>query len=130
MSPRNPDKATNRADARDRGLRRVRFSTGLITTASAAGVVVLAGGYAHAMPGQSGTAPSTAKHTQTASHQPTSTTARKPATSAQPQQTQQTKQSTQAKAPTASSTPTLQAPTQAPQSTSNNATSQATSGGS
>lgn len=128
MPPKNVPEITARATRRNRGLRRVRYATGVLTASSAAGIAVLAAGYAHAMPGEASSAtPSTAKHAQTApSHAATTS----PRTSSATTQAPQAKQTTQAKAPATSSAPTLQAPTQAPQSTSNGTTSQATSGGS
>jgi sulfoxide reductase heme-binding subunit YedZ len=56
LSPRINDSSRDRAEARDRGLRRVRTATGWITVASAAGAVVLAGGYAQALPGKTAAA--------------------------------------------------------------------------
>jgi hypothetical protein len=59
MSPRGVPH-DERFGARERGLRRVRTATGWITVTAAAGAVVLAGGYASALPGNSTAGSSTA----------------------------------------------------------------------
>jgi len=123
VSPRNHADARARAAARDRGLRRVRTATGWITAASAAGAVVLAGGYAQALPGKTsaaastrdgaGTKPTAAASTSTASNSAATSSAATPAARA-------------------SSAATLQAPAQAPTQAPTTAasTAHATSGGS
>jgi hypothetical protein len=113
-----------RAAARDRGLRRIRNATGLVTAASAAGAVVLAGGYAQALPGKtagSGTAvrPSAPSATGAASTTASTGATQAPRTSAA---------ATTAATTAATSAPALQPPTQAPTTASSSA--HATSGGS
>jgi hypothetical protein len=113
MSPRNTADAHARVEARDRGLRRVRTATGWITVASTAGAVVLAGGYAQALPGKSASAAPPAVA-------PRGVATAKP--SAAPSA------HTASTAPAASSAPALQAPAQAP--TTAASTAHVTSGGS
>jgi hypothetical protein len=48
-----PGRPATSAEARDRGLRRIRAATGWTTVASTVGAVVLAAGYAGAAPGNS-----------------------------------------------------------------------------
>lgn len=112
MSPRTTPETAARADARDRGLRRVRTATGWITIASTAGAVVLAGAYAEAMPGKPAAKPASPSSTpRPAGNTPT------PAKSSAP-------------APSTSLAPALKAPAQAPTTAPSTAQSQATSGGS
>lgn len=133
MSPRNAHDPAARAEARNRGLRRVRRSTGLVTAASAAGVAILAGGYAHAMPGKTSTAASTttlprveANHSVPAGGRPSK--AETPMH--QTQQKSQTQQTDAAKAPAVSPPVKLQTPAQPPTTAANNSPSHVTSGGS
>ena len=55
----HPDHSTSAGAARrrDRGLRRVKSTTRWVAAAAAAGSVVLATGYAHALPGKSSATP-------------------------------------------------------------------------
>ena len=113
MSPRTTDSSRDRAEARDRGLRRVRTATGWITVVSAAGAVVLAGGYAQALPGKTASAAPAAVPAHTGPRSaPSSAATTAPA----------------AQAPRTSSAPALQAPAQAPTTAASAA--QTTSGGS
>ena len=113
MSPRNTADVHNRTEARDRGLRRVRTATGWITVASTAGAVVLAGGYAQALPGKSAAAAAPAVIPRgAATTEPSAASSARTATTA----------------PAASSAPALQAPAQAP--TTAASTAHVTSGGS
>ena len=113
MSPRTTDSSRDRAEARDRGLRRVRTATGWITVVSAAGAVVLAGGYAQALPGKTASAAPAAVPAHAGSRSaPSSAATTAPA----------------AQAPQSSSAPALQAPAQVP--TTAASTAQTTSGGS
>jgi len=137
MPHRTTDNARDRAQARDHGLRRVRTITGWITAASAAGAVVLAGGYAQAMPGKAATATPVPGHT--GSGGPASA-ASSPATASHPSSAPSSSAASHtgsaatssaaspAPAPATSSAPALQPPPQAP--TTAASTAQATSGGS
>lgn len=125
--------AHRRAEARDRGLRRVRTATGWITVASAAGAVVLAGGYAQALPGKTSSsstpakaAPSSAAATSPTSPKAAATTA--PAASKAPSSAATAARTTSAAPTTSAPAPVLQPPTQAP--TTAVSTTHATSGGS
>jgi hypothetical protein len=126
---RTSDTARVRADARDRGLRRVRTATGWITVASAAGAVVLAGGYAQALPGKSSASaqPSTPGNSSTSS---TPSTAGGQRASTAPASARATSAPATSSNPATSSAPApvLQAPTQAPTTAASSA--HATSGGS
>lgn len=148
MSPSNAHDVTARAEVRNRGLRRVRRSTGLITAASAAGVAILAGGYAHAMPGKTSAGASVTPLTAAVKHPAVlPATVKHPAAplaAAPKQQTQKAPQTQQApKAPQLQQTPkahaaahapsappTLKPPAQPPTAAVNNAPAQAASGGS
>jgi len=120
LSRRITDSSRDRTEARDRGLRRVRTATGWITVASTAGAVVLAGGYAQALPGKTASAAPAAvpAHAGASSAPSASSGADTRSSSSSPATT----------APAASSAPTLQAPAQAP--TTAASTAQTTSGGS
>ena len=137
MSPRTTDDARDRAEARDRGLRRVRTATGWITVASAAGAVVLAGGYAQALPGKTAPTASTPTRTATTPAHAGTSTARPTtaASSAKPSTAVSTaapapKSSSAAPAAATSSAPALQPPAQAPTTAPSTTQTQATSGGS
>ncbi|HWG28867.1 hypothetical protein [Actinospica sp.] len=133
MPHRTSDDARVRADARDRGLRRVRTATGWITVASAAGAVVLAGGYAQALPGKSSASakPPTSSNSSSRSSpsspsSPSATVGRTGASNA-PSSAGATTAPTTSSAPA----PVLQAPTQAPaQAPTTAASTHTTSGGS
>lgn len=118
MSPRTTPETAARADARDRGLRRVRTATGWITIASTAGAVVLAGAYAEAMPGKPAAKPASPSSTP----RPAGNTPTPAKSSASPKSS--------AAAPSTSLAPALKAPAQAPTTAPSTAQSQATSGGS
>jgi hypothetical protein len=127
---RTSENAHVRAEARDRGLRRVRTATGWITAASTAGAVVLAGGYAQALPGKSTAAqskPGTTGTTGTTGTKSTTSTTSSTGTGGGAAQA-----STAAAATSSAAAPTLQAPAQAPTQAPTTAatTAQATSGGS
>lgn len=128
MPPRNADDVTARTETRDRGLRRVRRATGLVTAASAAGAVILAGGYAHAMPGEVGAASRKALPSTAASRP--APEAGHPTAGSTPTAGSAPTQSTHTTPAAASSAPGLKAPAQPPTTTANSAPSQATSGGS
>ena len=123
--------AHRRAEARDRGLRRVRTATGWITVASAAGAVVLAGGYAQALPGK--TTSSGTPHTATTTAPATGANTAAPTQAASggaskaPSSAASSARTTSAPAATTSA-PVLQAPAQAP--TTAVSSTHATSGGS
>jgi hypothetical protein len=129
---RTSENAHVRAEARDRGLRRVRTATGWITAASTAGAVVLAGGYAQALPGKSTTADS--KPGTTSSTGTTGTTGGTSPTRGGAAQAPASVRATSAPATSSAPAPALQAPTQAPTQapppTTAATTAQATSGGS
>ncbi|MBR7837850.1 hypothetical protein KDL01_31535 [Actinospica durhamensis] len=135
MSPRTTPDVSGRAEQRDRGLRRVRTATGLITIASTAGAVVLAGAYAEAMPGKpaAGTGTQTTAHTATAepaSPEPTLSTQRSVAAAAPTRTESSTRATSSAPAPATSSAPVLKPSAQPPTTAPSTAQTQATSGGS
>jgi hypothetical protein len=133
LSPRNPTDVHARAESRDRGLRRVRTTTGWITVASAAGAVVLAGGYAQAMPGKTATAaPAAVPAHAGATTKPSaaSSAGSGSGSSSSAPSAASTAPTTQAPSTQAPATraPALQPPTQVP--TTAASTAQTTSGGS